>query len=413
MFLSDKLPPTAAALLALGRLGGALAMARPRSLRLFALRLVHTMLVTALRQEGHSFTDMRFHAWFAGVATLSDEPQRTARPPRALCEAILTELTHSSWDMLAEAATGLQSAFLAPSDHTVDHAAPHGLDPTPHHSAETAHQDAAAIIAAARDLMAALTASPDPLLALAQLHRAAGTHVLFAPSERAVEPIAVQSAMVGGMRLTVERPAPPSPRWALEMLWGECWYKSGLLPHALPFPALIRLDALKAHASVDSPWGNDDPENAPAPIATALCDVAGSLCNWLAETDELARKFADSRVGKRRSSRAPALVEVLAGFGPMRSVQLETMLGVTRLGLRSMLATLNEAGLLTRTTLSGVHLYAIAAGGHRPEQSSGVVSDTTFSEGALGEYDAAMAQIEALLAKSGTTVEDTDWDDEA
>ena len=92
------------ALLALGRLDGALAMARSATLRLFALSLLRDTLITALRQEGHRFTDDRFHAWFAGVATLSDEPARTARPPRALCEAMLTELAHSSWNDLSEAA---------------------------------------------------------------------------------------------------------------------------------------------------------------------------------------------------------------------------------------------------------------------------------------------------------------------
>ncbi|MCX7283317.1 MAG: hypothetical protein NTX28_04595, partial [Novosphingobium sp.] len=89
MFTAHHAPPAPDALLALGRLDGALAMAQPATLRLFALRLLRDMLVTALRQEGHAFTDLRFHAWFAGAATLSDEPSHAARPPKALCEAIL------------------------------------------------------------------------------------------------------------------------------------------------------------------------------------------------------------------------------------------------------------------------------------------------------------------------------------
>jgi hypothetical protein len=104
------------AMLALGRLDGALAHCPEAALRLFASRLLQDTLIAALRQEGHAFTEQRFHAWFAGLATLADETPRRARPPRALCEAVLTELTHSSWEPLAELATRLQLALLAPQD---------------------------------------------------------------------------------------------------------------------------------------------------------------------------------------------------------------------------------------------------------------------------------------------------------
>ena len=177
------------ALLALGRLDGALGAVRPTTLRLFAIRLLRDLLVAVLRQEGHAFTDQRFHAWFAGVATLSDQPPRLGRSPRVLCEAVLTELTHSSWELLAELAARFQAALLAPGDHI-------GSDIAD----ETACQDAYAIVVAARDLIAELEPSPLPLSALERLHRAVGEHVLFAPPERAPEPIAM-----GSIRLTVQR----------------------------------------------------------------------------------------------------------------------------------------------------------------------------------------------------------------
>lgn len=107
----------AEALLALGRVSGALDLASPPALRLLAIRQLRALLVAALRQEGHMFTDQRFHAWFAGVATLSDQPPLAARPPGVLAEAILTELAHSSWELLAELAIRFQAALLAPSDH--------------------------------------------------------------------------------------------------------------------------------------------------------------------------------------------------------------------------------------------------------------------------------------------------------
>lgn len=77
-------------------------------------------LVSALAGEGHEFTEHRFHAWFAGLATLSDEPALGKRDPRAICETILTELGHSSWHELADIAPRFKRALLAP-------AAPWGL----------------------------------------------------------------------------------------------------------------------------------------------------------------------------------------------------------------------------------------------------------------------------------------------
>ncbi|HQS68043.1 MAG: hypothetical protein B7Y36_10275 [Novosphingobium sp. 28-62-57] len=381
------------AMLALGRLEGGLAMAAPATLRLLALRLLRDMLITALRQEGHGFTDQRFHAWFAGVATLSDEPARTARPPRALCEAILTELTHSSWNALAQAATRFQAALLAPSDDTGNRLA-----------AETAYQDAGAVIAAAHDLLSRLAPSSHPLAASAQLHAAAGDHVLFAPSERAVEPMAIWPDAVAGKRLTVERLALPCPRWALELLWGAQWRKSGLLSHALPFPGLIRLDVLRANTATDFAML----EESPAILATTLRDAAQTLSASLSEADRLAHRLAECQIGQRRSSRAPALLELLAGFGPLRSGQLEGLLGVSRLGLRTMLGTLDTAGLLTRTTLSGVHLYATDLSARGAYEAQDDLASSTFSTSALGEYDAAMAKIDALLTKSGVTADDSD-----
>lgn len=209
-------------MLALGRLDGALGICSPTTLRLLAARILRDLLITALRQEGHAFTEQRFHAWFAGLATLSDHPSREMRPPRILCEAVLTELAHSTWEPIADLAAQFSSALLAPSDHIVSAAA-----------GETGHEDAHAIVTAARALIAQLAPFPPPLASLAHLHSAMGEHVLFAPPERACEPISL-----GPIQLTIERAPLPSPRWALEMLWGERWRAAGLVTHALPFPGL-------------------------------------------------------------------------------------------------------------------------------------------------------------------------------
>lgn len=382
----------AEALLALGRLDGALGAVGTTTLRLLAIRQLRSVLIAALRQEGHAFTYQRFHAWFCGVATLSDQSPRTMRPPRMLCEAILTELTHSSWEPLAELAARFQAALLAPRDH-ID------SDLTD----ESARQDAHELISAARDLIDGLAHSAHPLSAVVGLHRAAGEHILFAPGERAPEPI-----ILGPMRLTVERAALPSPRWALELLWGEHWHAAGLMAYALPFPGLIRLDALRGGTPADP----GEPDDTRAILVAALRDVAQGLCSNLSETEQLARRLDECRPGKRRSSRAPALLELLAGFGPLRSAQLEALLGVTRLGLRTMLGALDTVGMLERTTLAGVHLYSVTLDVRAADAAAAPTAISTFSSAALGEYEAAMADIDALLARSGISLDKADEEDE-
>lgn len=388
--LSDPAPSDleADALLALGRLGGALEAAGATTLRLFATRLLRDLLMTALRQEGHMFTDQRFHAWFAGLAALSDHPPRSGRPPRALCEAILTELTHSRWSLLAGLAARFHVALLAPGDHFASDLA-----------AETAHQEALAVVAAARALLGEVAPSPHPLTALANLHCGVEAHVLFAPPERASETI-----VMGPIRLKVERAAAPSPRWALEMLWGEHWQAAGLLQHALPFPSLIRLDALRA----GKPAYPDDPDDTPTILAAALRDVAQALCGKLKEADRLAGHLKTAAPGKRRTSRAPALLELLVGFGPLRSAQLEVLLGITRIGLRTMLDAPGTAGLLGRATIAGAHLYSVDISGGGRSDAVAEAPRSTFSSAALGEFDAAMAKIEALLARNRVEFDDED-----
>ncbi|CDO38821.1 hypothetical protein [Novosphingobium sp. KN65.2] len=65
-----------------------------------------------------------------------------------------------------------------------------------------------------------------------------------------------------------------------------------------------------------------------------------------------------------------------------------------------MLGALDTVGMLERTTLAEVHLYAVnleVRGADGADERTGC---SPFSSVALGEFDAAMADIEALLARS-------------
>lgn len=356
-----------AAMLALGRLDGAMAFCPPAALRILAGRLLRETLIGALRQEGHAFTEGRFQAWFAGLVTLTDTQRRDAMPPRALCEAILTELTHSSWLPLAQLAARLAPALLAARD----------LDTT------DARTDAHDAIADARDLVRRIDAPTSSLAALDALHDAVRESPRFAPVERSSTPVSV-----GSRRLSLEGPTRPSPRWAVEMVYGEMLRAGGTLGCALPFVGVLRLDTL----------GTEDRGDARRIRATALRDLTVATCASLDRAAAMAGHVDRPPAGRRATSRAPMVFELLAGFGAMRSAQLESAVGATRLGISGMLQALDAAGLVERSTIAGAHLFAATA----PRLEHPLVQtqeSPAFSGEALDEYEASMAEIDRLLQR--------------
>lgn len=248
---------------------------------------------------------------------------------------------------------------------------------------EEDHGSPGLLLEDARDLLAALPApaSALPFDLLSAVHRAVASSPLFAPGEFVPTPL-----RIGDWRVTVERPPTPSPRWAVEVLLGEPFRRAGYLPHALPLTGLLRLDAV-----------DDDSEESRAGRAEALLRLAEGLGKDVGEARALAEDAMRLGTDRRSTSRVPALYALLAGFGAMRSAQVERLLGVSRLGLRKMLSTLEEDGCVSRTTIGGVHLYSAA----RPR--SGIEAPplpaSPFTPDALVEFDAAMDEVDALLAR--------------
>lgn len=375
----------AEAAFALGRLDGMLSQSLPATRRIFAGMAVRAALVSALTQEGYAFTDQRFDAWFAGLVPLVDASERRpggapTMPGRLLAVAILTELGHSSWRPLADAAHALRPALLASRDFADGH--PHG--------------EALVCISEARALVDALgtKTTPLPFTSLRRLHAAIAESTRFAPAERAPETITMVPIAMGTIKFAVERRPPPSPRWAIELVVGEHLHATGLLAAALPLPGLVRLDALG-----DASGDRDEPGTARIIRARTLTDVAVELVIRLQRANESAIRIAERLAGLRRSSRAPALAELLTGFGAMRSRQIESALGVTRLGVRGMLATLGEADLISRTSVSGVWLTSSVRSDPTPPLRVDPVESSAFSDEALADYDAANATIDRLLSR--------------
>jgi hypothetical protein len=166
---------------------------------------------------------------------------------------------------------------------------------------------------------------------------------------------------------------------------------------ALPWPGLIRLDGLGV-----------EPLEARIMVAETLRERAQVLSGKLAEANRLERRLMERQPGRRTTSRAPSLFELLAGFGPLRGAQIETLLGATRLGVRSMLAALDDMGVLERCTIAGVRLYAVSDARPSFEQAPARSDVFSFSAEAITDFDASMAHIEQLLARTGGNLDQTE-----
>lgn len=374
------------AALYLGRIQSAVRAAPEESLRILAARVIRESLIAALRQEGHAFTEQRFHEWFAGLKTLSDLPRHRLRPPRAICQAILTELLHSSWSELAGAAEKLQHAFLAPADFPSDY------------SSSAEHQDIHSIIEDARKLLAGIAANSDdlPFTAINALYAEVRDSPRFGPQERA---LGVLDNGFGSVAF--ESDTPVSSRWALDLLAGTKlatdWCSPlGRLPLPTPLPGLIQLAA--AIIPDNDLW---DAKQALCEEGTnALRDALWKFDQWLCEAERQARTIAERSPGRRSTGRSGPVLEVLAGFGAMRSRQIELVVGASRLGVRSILETIRDAGLLAvETAHNRTLLYRYTErdmSSAEPEQAE---SGFAFSQQSLDEFEASMKAIDDLLNK--------------
>lgn len=361
-------PIEADALMAFGNMCGALSYCPEATLRIFAGQALRHTLIAALRQEGHGFTEMRFHAWFAGLTTLSEDSPRSARPARALCNAILTELANWGDTALAAAAGQLQAALLAPLE---------GHD-------ENANAEANRILEAARLLIGTLPPpQTSPLADLAALHNAIAGSIDFAPPERTTARLATPLR-----QFKVEVPSLKAPLWAIDLIFSRRLFEQRNLRAALPLPGLTRANAIS----------EADVLQRRLIFAESMQNAVGPMLTMMRNADALARFAHTPAPGRRGNSRAPLLMELLAGFGPLRSRQIETILGASRLGVAGMIESWEAMGAISRTTISGSHLLEMRTTRRASEQSPRPEA-RVFSTSALADYEASMAAIDRLLAR--------------
>ncbi|WP_443486879.1 MarR family transcriptional regulator [Novosphingobium aerophilum] len=362
--------PAVLCALLLGRIQVGISRAGDGTLQILAARLIRESLMAALRQEGHEFTDERFFTWYAGLETLSDGSRPSLRPPKALCQAILTEFRHSPWQELADASESLLKAFLAPTDFL------RGGE----------HEDTHSVISEARSLIGGLDAADDalPFDPVRMLFAAAARTARFARQERTLD-------LIGG--IAVEREDLANSRWALDILAGGYLAPRHGLPVAMPIPGLVVL-----------PLALPDPDmpgaaNADEAAISALHDALFRLDRWLGDAERDAALLRARLQDRRSSGRALQLARKLSGFGALRGRQIEELLGASRPGVGVIVNSLEAAGLIaTHASRNAARLHSYAPGDRvsDPAEVSGLDSSSPDIE----EYEASMRRIDELLSRS-------------
>lgn len=372
--LEALMTPRARAALAWGVLQGGLAHVPPEVADHFCYGLIRRTLIGALAQTGFPGTDTWFSSWYSGLEPVPGVTAHAAAPASLVAETLLTELSLSAWEPLAGAATQIRAAARFERDDR--RGAP---DTGP----------ASAVEEAAR-LAAQLENNPDadwPLAVLDCLHSAAAGSPHFAPAERERQLLDLPSGPV-----TLERSMPAMPLWALDLVAGALIARSNPGTRPLPFPGAVRAEALRPEL-----W----PRERAILVADAAHKAAQGLTGLLDAAYSTVTDMQEPVSRLRSTSRAPGLYRVLAAFGPLRPIQIEAALDVSKNGVRNLVAALVKAGLaemtshrhqaLVRATVPS-RLHAPAA---VPADEVEAMADTTFAE-----YDAAMADIDRLLARS-------------
>ena len=365
------------AVLAWGLLQGSLAHVPPEVAHHFCCSLIRLALIDALAQTGFPGADAWLSSWYCGLEPVPGITAHAAAPASLVAVTLLSELSLSTWEPLADAATQIRAAARFGRE---GRDAP---DTTPAFAVEEATR-----------LAAQLENNPDadwPLAVLDRLHSAAAGSPHFAPAERARQLLDLPSGLVA-----LEQSMPAMPLWALDLVAGALIALGNPGSRPLPFPAAVRAEALRPEL-----W----PRERGILVADAARSAAQRLTGLLDGAYSTMQDMQEAISCLRSTSRAPGLYRMLAGFGPMRPIQIEAALHVSKNGVRDLVAALVKAGLAEMTSHRHQALVCatvpsrLRAPAAVPTDEGEATPDTTFAE-----FDAAMADIDRLLARSNTPV---------
>lgn len=366
------------AALAWGVLQGRLAHVTPEVAHQFCCGLIRLALIDALAQTGFPGADAWFSSWYCGLEPVPGITAHAAAPASLVAETLLTELSLSAWEPLTAAAAQIRGAARFERDNRRD--AP---DTAPAGAVEEAARLAAQI---------EIIPHPDwPLAVLDRLHGAAAGSRYFAPVERERQLLDLPSGPAH-----LEQTMPAMPLWALDLVAGSVIARSNPGTRSLPFPGTVRAEALRPEL-----W----PRERGVLVADAARNAAQRLTGLLDAAYSTVKDMQEPVSRLRSTSRAPGLYRLLAGFGPLRPIQIEAALDVSKNGVRDLVAALVKAGLAEM--ISHRHqavVRATAASRLRPPAAIPANEAEAIPDTKFAAFDAAMADIDRLLARANASV---------
>lgn len=314
------------AALAWGGLQGRLAHVTGDVAHHFCCALTRLALIDALAQSGVPGADTWLAAWYCGLEPIPGVTTHAAAPASLVAETLLGELSLSPWEPLAEAAVQIRAAARFDCSDRRD-------APSPTFAVEEAVRLAEGL---EQGSAGALNAGEWPLAALDRLHAAAAASPHFAPVERERQVLALPSGPVA-----LEQAVAATPLWAFDLTAGAMIASGNQGNRPLPCPGMVRAEALRPH------WW---PRERAILVADAACRTAEQLTGLLDTAHRTVNAMQAPAARLRSTSRAPTLYRLLCGFGPLRPVQIEKALAVSKNGVRDLVAALIKAGLAEMTS---------------------------------------------------------------
>lgn len=225
---------------------------------------------------------------------------------------------------------------------------------------------------------------PLPFPALLRLVALARGDPRFAPLERETRMLTVR-----GREIPFEQAGPRTPLWALDLGLGYLFARVGVWHLALPCPSAMIPRVLA-------------PELWPGERRFAIAETVEAMTTRLTELAATARHRArtmDTALAHLRSNaRAPQVWMAAIAFAPLGIEQVSAAFGVSRRGTYTIGDALVAAGCANRMTRRGMVILS-GQETHQRQPPPFSVRSALPASPALAEFDAAMANIDRLLAR--------------
>ena len=290
----------------------------PAAWPIFKRLLIERQLVSAMRCEGYSCCDRSMAIWRAGLGRLDDGAPPGLRAPGSIARFIYEA---GDWREAEPGGRWCPPALMLKSSTDMN-ARPSAVEIG--EALDCARQIASSqggYVADLAECMRKITQITDELR----------SGPVFSGSDQGLVLLTV------GDRVRVfEGTRVPAPWWVLDLCMGRL-----IADTPLPCPGIGHAVAARRDGALDY----------------ACSTFASAVEECAFEALQILRMMAAARLTRNAGSRLPDVLGLLAMYRGLRSSQIEAALGITRIGLRKVMADARSDYALKPETLSGVLIY--------------------------------------------------------